>query len=53
MFKKGALKTTLAGFGGLFIGIATILKGDVATGVTSIITGVGLIFAKDFSNDKK
>jgi len=53
MFKKGAIKTTLTGISGLLIGIVTIIKGDITTGVSSIIAGVGLIFAKDFTNVKK
>ena len=51
MFKKGALKTTLSGFAGILTGVVTILKGDLATGVTAILTGVGLVFAKDYTND--
>jgi L-aminopeptidase/D-esterase-like protein len=47
MFKKGSIKTTLTGIAGILGGIVAILKGDIATGVTTIITGAGLVFAKD------
>lgn len=40
-------KTTLFGITSILSGIATIIKGDIYTGVTIITTGVGLIFAKD------
>jgi hypothetical protein len=43
-------KTSLAGIGSLITGIALIVKGSVTEGVTAIITGFGLIFAKDASN---
>ena len=46
MFKNW--KTTLAGFGAIITGVATVLKGDIAGGVTAVITGVGLIGAKDY-----
>ena len=40
-------KTTLAGAASILTGIVQIIKGDIATGATAVITGVGLIFAKD------
>jgi hypothetical protein len=40
-------KTTLFGITSVFSGIATIIKGDIYSGVTLISTGIGLIFAKD------
>lgn len=47
MFKKGSLKTTLSGFAAILGGVVSILKGDISTGAVTIVTGVGLIFAKD------
>lgn len=47
MFKKGSIKTTLSGLAGILTGVVTILKGDFATGITAIITGAGLVLAKD------
>jgi hypothetical protein len=47
MFKKGNIKTTLTGFATLIGAVVSILKGDVNTGVTGIIAGIGLILAKD------
>lgn len=46
MFKKN-WKTTLAGLGSLITGVASIVTGDLHTGVTAIIAGIGLIAAKD------
>jgi hypothetical protein len=46
MFKNW--KTSLAGLGAVITGIATIVKGDIVGGVTAIITGVGLVGAKDY-----
>lgn len=43
-------KTTLAGATSILTGIVQIIKGDIATGATAIVTGVGLIFAKDHDN---
>ena len=40
-------KTSLFGISTILSGIATIVKGDVQTGVTLIISGAGLLFAKD------
>jgi hypothetical protein len=45
MFKNW--KTSLFGFGSILTGIATIFKGDAVAGVTAIITGLGLVAAKD------
>jgi len=47
MFKKGSIKTTLTGFAAILGGVATILKGDIATGVSTVIAGFGLVLAKD------
>lgn len=41
-------KTSLFGIGALITGIATILKGDLQTGLSTIAAGIGLIFAKDY-----
>jgi hypothetical protein len=49
MFKNW--KTSLSGIGAIISGIALIFKGSVAEGVTAIITGIGLVAAKD--NDIK
>jgi hypothetical protein len=46
MFKNW--KTSLAGIGAVISGVATALKGDVIGGVTAIITGIGLVGAKDY-----
>jgi len=46
MFKNW--KTSLAGLGAVITGIATIVKGDLIGGITAIITGVGLVGAKDY-----
>lgn len=40
-------KTSLFGLGTLLTGIATIVKGDIPGGITAILTGLGLISAKD------
>lgn len=45
MFKNW--KTSLFGLGALITGIATIVAGDIVTGVTAILSGLGLIAAKD------
>ena len=45
-------KTTFAGITTILSGIATIFKGDVHTGVTLIVSGAGLIFAKDYDINK-
>jgi len=45
MFKNW--KTTLSGFGAIISGIALVVKGDIVGGVTAVITGVGLVAAKD------
>lgn len=41
-------KTSLAGIGAVITGIATALKGDIIGGVTAVITGIGLVGAKDY-----
>jgi len=45
MFKNW--KTSLFGLGAILTGVATIFKGDAVTGVTTILTGLGLVAAKD------
>ena len=45
MFKNW--KTSLFGLGAVISGLATVLKGDIPTGVTAIISGLGLFAAKD------
>ena len=50
MKKKWNWKTTLSGFSAIVGGVTLIIvKGNMMDGVTAIITGVGLIFAKDFN----
>jgi hypothetical protein len=51
MFKNW--KTSLAGLGAVITGIATIVKGDLVGGITAIITGVGLVGAKDYDQTGK
>jgi hypothetical protein len=48
MFKNW--KTSLFGFGAIITGIAQIVKGDTVTGISAIISGIGLFHAKDASN---
>lgn len=40
-------KTTIFGISAILGGIATIIKGDIGNGATAIVTGFGLLFAKD------
>lgn len=40
-------KTTLFGFTSIISGVALIVKGDIAGGVTTILSGFGLVAAKD------
>jgi hypothetical protein len=42
-------KTSLFGFGAIITGIAQIVKGDLVSGITAIVTGLGLFHAKDAS----
>jgi hypothetical protein len=49
MFKNW--KTSLFGLGTLITGIATILKGDLHTGIAAILSGIGLFAAKDSNVD--
>lgn len=51
MFKKGRLKTTLAGLGSIFGGVALLVSGQLTEGVTTIIAGIGLVAAKDAEHD--
>lgn len=44
-------KTTLSGLAALLTGATLIVAGDYTTGVASVVSGIGLIFAKD-SNAK-
>lgn len=46
MFKNW--KTSLAGVSAILAGVTLIIKGDIGPGATSIISGFGLLFAKDF-----
>lgn len=45
MFKNW--KTSLFGLGSILTGIATLFKGDAVAGVSAIVTGLGLVVAKD------
>lgn len=40
-------KTTLTGIGSIGLGLYEISKGNFETGVSSILLGVGMLFAKD------
>ena len=46
MFKNW--KTTLSGVSAILVGVTLIVKGDYGSGATSIVTGFGLLFAKDY-----
>ena len=48
MFKNW--KTSSTGIGAIVCGIGCILKGDLTGGITAIITGIGLLGAKDHNN---
>ena len=41
-------KTTLFGLSAILSGIAMIVKGQAAEGVTAILSGLGLASAKDY-----
>lgn len=41
-------KTTLFGLSAILSGIAMIVKGQPAEGITAILSGLGLTTAKDF-----
>ena len=43
-------KTTLFGISSIITGIATIIKGDIQNGIAIIVTGAGLVLAKDHDN---
>jgi len=45
MFKNW--KTSIAGLGSIFTGVALIVKGNLTSGVAAVTTGIGLLFAKD------
>ena len=45
MFKNW--KTSGSGIGAIVCGIGCIIKGDLTAGITAIITGIGLLNAKD------
>jgi hypothetical protein len=49
MFKNW--KTSLFGIGAIITGVATILKGDIIGGITAILGGLGLVSAKDATNN--
>jgi hypothetical protein len=40
-------KTSLLGIGSIVTGVALFLTGDQAGAITSIMSGIGLMFAKD------
>jgi hypothetical protein len=40
-------KTTFLGFATVLGGVASIIKGDILTGITAIGAGLGLTVAKD------
>jgi hypothetical protein len=40
-------KTTIFGISAILGGITTIIKGDIGGGATAILSGFGLLFAKD------
>ena len=44
-------KTTLFGITSILTGIATIIKGDIQTGLSIIVAGAGLVFAKDHDSN--
>lgn len=46
--KKRNWITTLFGAGSVLTGIGMFLKGNINDAVTAVLTGIGLIFAKDF-----
>jgi hypothetical protein len=41
-------KTTIVGISTIFSGVASIVKGDLHTGCSLIVSGVGFLFAKDY-----
>lgn len=43
-------KTTFFGFASVVSGIALMIKGHFAEGLTAITSGIGLKLAKDFDN---
>jgi hypothetical protein len=47
MFKNW--KTSLSGLAGIITGITLIVNSHVPEGITAIITGIGLISAKDYN----
>lgn len=51
MFKNW--KTSLSGIAALIGGIALIVRGDISGGVTGILSGLGLISARDYDNNIK
>ncbi|MDX2195720.1 MAG: hypothetical protein NW207_04825 [Cytophagales bacterium] len=40
-------KTSLSGLASVILGIISIAGGDVGTGIATIVSGVGLVAAKD------
>lgn len=40
-------KTTISGLASLLFGLASVLSGDLTSGIPAITSGVGLIFATD------
>jgi len=47
MFKNW--KTTLAGIASICTGVVAITNGDIYSGATAIIAGLGLVVGKDFN----
>ena len=43
------LKTTFMGIAAIASGIVSVINGHIQEGATAIVTGLGLIFAKDFN----
>lgn len=51
MKRKRNWKTTFFGITTTLGGVALILKGNVTEGVSTVLAGIGLIFAKDSTNE--
>lgn len=43
-------KTSLAGLAAVLTGVAALANGDFTTGGSSLVGGIGLIFARDQGN---
>lgn len=44
-------KTTLLGLGSIVTGVALFLKGQQAEAISALMSGIGLIFAKDHTTE--